>query len=147
MHRYMAPEVCTLDIAENSRPDHGYGYGFGGPRHDPNALPPTGSYDGRALDIWSAGVCLYVMLTGMYPFEDENDPESHEATWKNIQSGAFSFPDWISTQARDLITRILQVDPAKRLSSQEICAHPWLQSAGSSNHPKQATWMDAFAKV
>lgn len=79
-------------------------------------------YSGEMADTWSIGVILYAMLIGNLPFEDE----VFGFILKKILKNSIDFPDHISPDARDLITRILQPDVNKRISLQEIKMHPWL---------------------
>jgi len=69
---------------------------------------------GKEVDIWAIGVILYIMLCGFPPFHDENN----EDLFNQIKSGKFDFPspywDQVSNEAKDLITFILEIDPAKR---------------------------------
>lgn len=65
-------------------------------------------------------------LCGFPPFYDEN----HERLFEMIKNGKVEFPspywDDISEMARDLIKKILVVDPAKRYTAEQILAHPWI---------------------
>jgi len=72
-------------------------------------------------DIWSFGVLLYALLIGKPPFETADV----KTTYRKIKMNAYSFPEniSISEQAKGLITKILVLDPAKRLSFQDILAH------------------------
>jgi calcium/calmodulin-dependent protein kinase I len=83
---------------------------------------------GLKVDCWSLGVILYIMLCGFHPFFEEDS----EATRDKILNGRYEFPspfwDTISEDAKDLIRKLLVVDPEKRLSAQEILNHPWLNS-------------------
>jgi serine/threonine protein kinase len=83
---------------------------------------------GFKADVWSLGILLYVTLSGETPFPDEDDVDD---LWDRIKRGAWSFDEspeiWnqVSVEARDLITKMLVVDPAERLSAQEVCNHRW----------------------
>ena len=78
-------------------------------------------YDGIKIDIWSTGIILYAMLCGYLPFEDkEND-----RLFNKIMECKVIFPHYISNNARDLIKKILVVDPNERISINDIKKHPF----------------------
>ncbi|KAH7822669.1 putative CAMK/CAMK1 protein kinase [Monocercomonoides exilis] len=84
---------------------------------------------GPEVDLWSMGVLMYVLLCGFPPFYDENDA----ALFAQIQSGKYEFisPYWdtISAEAKDLISKLLVVDPKKRLTAEQAVSHPWFSVA------------------
>ena len=80
-------------------------------------------YAGPEVDVWSIGVILYALLCGSLPFDDESIPN----LFKKIKSGMYSLPSHLSSLSRDLIPRMLVVDPMKRITIPEIRQHPWFQ--------------------
>lgn len=78
------------------------------------------------VDIWSLGVVLYALLVGKPPFET---PEV-KMTYEKIKKGVYSFPEHIkiSDNAKNLITKIFNLDPTKRPTLQQILAHPFLNN-------------------
>ena len=78
-------------------------------------------YQGIKTDIWSGGIVLYSMLVGSLPFDDQELCILYE----QIKKGKFYLPSTLSLEAIDLLKRILQVDPNKRIGIEEIKKHPW----------------------
>ncbi|KAI3871081.1 hypothetical protein MKW92_039475 [Papaver armeniacum] len=81
-------------------------------------------YAGPEIDVWSCGVILYALLCGTLPFDDENIPN----LFKKIKGGIYTLPSHLSAGARELIPRMLVVDPMKRMTIPEIRQHPWFQA-------------------
>ena len=83
-----------------------------------------GKYN-QKCDIWSAGVILYAMLSGYFPFDGDTD----NAVYKAIMKKKYTFPndEWksISNEAKDLINHML-CDEDKRYSAEQILKHPWI---------------------
>jgi len=79
------------------------------------------------VDVWSIGVIIYTLIIGKPPFETSDV----KTTYKRIRSNQYTFPEsaTISDEARDLITRILNGDPSKRPTIEEITKHPWLNKS------------------
>lgn len=84
---------------------------------------------GYAVDMWSIGVITYILLSGYPPFYGDDDASVLELTSK----GEFRFfsPEWdeVSTEAKDFITKLIQVNPSKRMSASEALKHPWIVKA------------------
>ena len=137
-HRDMKPENIIIQNKDSKNikakiVDFGFSKSFAG---DKLLLSPRGSpfyaapeillgkgYKGNKIDIWSSGVILYTMVYGEFPFaqEDMKDLVCH------ITEGKYSLPDTISKNCQDLIKRILQIDPDKRINLYDIKNHPWMK--------------------
>ncbi|PNY14907.1 calcium-dependent protein kinase 9-like protein [Trifolium pratense] len=88
---------------------------------------------GKEIDIWSAGVILYILLCGVPPFWAETEKEIFDV----ILQGHIDFEShpWpiISNSAKDLIRKMLTQDPKKRITaSQVLVEHPWLKEGGNA---------------
>lgn len=77
----------------------------------------------NSVDIWSAGVLLYLLVNGSYPFEDNN---FNHLAYKILSEEA-TFPDGMSIYLRDLISKMLIKDPSERITLKEIMIHPWVR--------------------
>ena len=79
-------------------------------------------YEGFGVDIWSAGVVLYTMLSGTVPFKGGDLKELH----KLIIEGQFKEIKNISNEANHLLKCLLEVEPKNRIKIQDILVHPWM---------------------
>ena len=85
-------------------------------------------YNGLQVDIWSAGVVLFALLCGYLPFEDPNTAN----LYKKILNGDYTVPKFLSPEAKELIKGILNIDPAKRFTIDDIRKHRWFSIFPSS---------------
>lgn len=93
---------------------------------------------GPKVDEWALGVILFILLGGYHPF-DPHCSGSEEDIRQAILKGQVEFddPSWdhVSNSAKDLIRRLLTVDPATRMSAREALEHPWVQGDEAPAQP------------
>ncbi|KAJ3261663.1 spindle assembly checkpoint kinase [Chytriomyces hyalinus] len=132
IHRDIKPENLLVGIkGELKIADFGWSV------HAPNTrrktmcgtldyLPPEmveGKEHNEAVDLWSLGVLCYEFLCGVPPFEDRS---SYKNTYRRIAKVDLKIPSHVSREAGDLITKLLQYQPEKRLSLDQVLVHPWV---------------------
>ncbi|KAH7306731.1 hypothetical protein KP509_22G027200 [Ceratopteris richardii] len=84
---------------------------------------------GPEVDVWSAGVILYILLCGVPPFWAETEQGVAQAILRGIID--FRRDPWprVSEKAKSLVRQMLEPDPRRRLTAQQVLDHPWLQNA------------------
>ena len=78
-------------------------------------------YNGDKVDIWSSGIVLYAMICGYLPFEDNDN----QKLYQKIIEGKLEFPPFLSDEAKDIISHILDVKPDRRYQIRDIKNHSW----------------------
>jgi serine/threonine protein kinase len=125
---YMAPEMLGYGGSKNQRQVH---------HQQPPYLGSNSSkklYDARAVDVWAMGVMLYLMVAGVYPFEDPENPDNVACTLQNVRDGRIRpLPADISHHCADLIVRMLHKKSSKRLTLASVLQHPWIKINSISN--------------
>ena len=93
----------------------------GSPCYAPPEMVEGKKYTGSGVDIWSSGIVLFAMLCGYLPFSDPDE----QKLYKKIIEAKLHFPHYLSEQAKDLLTKILNKNPSKRITISKIKRHPW----------------------
>ncbi|XP_015901876.3 calcium-dependent protein kinase 26 [Ziziphus jujuba] len=139
VHRDLKPENILLATTSSSSPiklaDFGLatycrpGQKLHGTVGSPFYIAPEvlmGGYN-QVADVWSAGVILYILLSGMPPFWGKTKSRIFDA----VRAADLRFPsdpwDHISASAKNLIAGMLCVDPSKRLTAAQVLAHSWME--------------------
>mmetsp|Transcript_22865 Transcript_22865/g.41080 ORF Transcript_22865/g.41080 Transcript_22865/m.41080 type:complete len:477 (-) Transcript_22865:983-2413(-) len=131
-HRDIKPENILLDEQQNLKiADFGLANlmkdgefcltSCGSPNYAAPELISGNKYCGSEVDIWSTGVVLYALLAGCLPFDEPNISD----LFTKIKAGVFKVPRHFSPSARDLVIRMLNVDPVGRITIEQIKNHPW----------------------
>ncbi|ERT00753.1 AUR protein kinase [Sporothrix schenckii ATCC 58251] len=136
IHRDIKPENILVGIHGELKISD-FGWSVHAPNHrrttlcgtldylPPEMVRPHGSgndnsYDEK-VDLWSLGVLTYEFLVGEAPFED-----TMVMTHRRIARADMTIPSFVSPEARDLIKKLLVLDPAKRLPLDAVQQHPWI---------------------
>merc|ERR1712232_1206336 len=86
------------------------------------------------VDIWACGVVLYALLCGDLPFSDFRK----ERLVAKVRAGSCCFPGYVSDRARNLVMRLLRVNPHKRVTAAAVLEDPWLAQEESDLLPQLA---------
>lgn len=102
---------------------------------------------GQPVDMWACGVILFILLAGYPPFWSSND----EKLLLSILQGNYSMPspywDNVSDEAKDLVRRLIVVEPSERLTVSEALTHPWIQMEAQQRTPQKHGQRRNFAAV
>jgi len=93
--------------------------------------------ESKAVDMWSIGCILYFLLYGVPPFysEKEDEDENEDEIFDSVLEGTVLFPESaiVSDSAKDLIMKLLEKDPSKRITSENALCHDWIKSFARSH--------------
>uniref|UniRef100_A0A452J559 Ribosomal protein S6 kinase n=1 Tax=Gopherus agassizii TaxID=38772 RepID=A0A452J559_9SAUR len=121
--------ICDFGFAKQLRAENGL---LMTPCYTANFVAPEvlkrQGYD-AACDIWSLGILLYTMLAGFTPFANGPD-DTPEEILARIGSGKYALAggnwDSVSDAAKDIVSKMLHVDPHQRLTAVQVLRHPWI---------------------
>ena len=92
----------------------------------PEVISKNRNYSEKC-DVWSCGIIMYILLTGLPPFNGNSDKD----ILRKIMDGYFDMKKYpwpiISSLAKDLIKKLLEFDPNKRITAEEALNHPWFE--------------------
>lgn len=131
IHRDIKPENLLLGMkGELKMADFGWSVHAPSSRRNTlcgtlDYLPPemvSGKTHDHTVDLWGLGVFCYECLVGTPPFL----AKTYDETYMKIKKARYKFPDYVSEGARDLISKLLVVNPVHRLPLEDVLNHPWV---------------------
>lgn len=134
VHRDLKPENLLLDydkgikiidfgLSNTYKDDELLKTACGSPCYAAPEMIAGKKYHGTNVDIWSCGVILFALICGYLPFEDPNTSN----LYKKILSADFQTPNYVSDEAKDLFSKILNTNPEERYTIDQIRQHPWFK--------------------
>ena len=97
-------------------------------------------YNGLNVDIWSSGVILFSMICGFLPFQEEDS----SVLYQKIIKGKYQIPYYVSQLAGDLIHKILNINPEKRYTIDQIKKHKWFKMVNTDNIISEGLLLDKY---
>jgi 5'-AMP-activated protein kinase catalytic alpha subunit len=120
--------IVDFGLSNTYQKDEKLGTACGSPCYAAPEMLKGDTYEGLAVDIWSAGVILFARVCGHLPFEDTGNQVD---LYRRIMTGEYNISVDLSESLCDLISKILNVNPHLRFSLEQIRRHPWMFPQGS----------------
>ena len=117
-------KICDFGVGKLIKPNTILKDQCGTPVYMAPEILKGNGYKGFPVDIWSAGVALYIMLSGTLPF---NKDKEHDLEYAILNNNIKEIKD-ISEEGNNLLKNILEKDPNKRFTCNQILEHPWLNN-------------------
>lgn len=135
-HRDLKPENLLLDhtkrikiadfgLSNTYKPGQLLKTACGSPCYAAPEMIAGKRYKGTEVDVWSCGIVMFALICGYLPFEDPNTSN----LYKKILTGEYKAPKFISDDAKDLMSKIISIDPSSRYTIDQIKQHPWYNLA------------------
>eukprot|EP01107_Rhizomastix_libera_P017273 TRINITY_DN795_c0_g1_i4.p1 TRINITY_DN795_c0_g1~~TRINITY_DN795_c0_g1_i4.p1 ORF type:complete len:731 (-),score=191.70 TRINITY_DN795_c0_g1_i4:87-2246(-) len=139
-HRDLKPENLLLDSNKNlkladfgmaavMKPGEQLATSCGSPHYASPEVVMGIKYDGRLSDTWSCGVILYALTSGKLPFDDDNI----RVLLRKVKTGVFQMPPFLHRDVKDLISKMLVVNPQERMTIKDVKQHVYFLSNKSAD--------------
>ena len=143
-------KICDFGVGKQVREGEILTDQCGTPAYIAPEILENKGYEGPPVDVWSSGVVLYSMLSGTVPFKSNN---LHDLQ-NTIMTGNFTEINDISKEANDLLHKLLNVNPKKRITIDEALNHPWfnnninnINNLGVNNNIFEENKLSLFTKA
>mmetsp|Transcript_50584 Transcript_50584/g.158033 ORF Transcript_50584/g.158033 Transcript_50584/m.158033 type:complete len:630 (-) Transcript_50584:87-1976(-) len=100
-----------------------------------------------SVDLWSMGVILYIMLSGVHPFDPDGRSTDAQIVERILRADYKFDPEYwahVSPQAKDVIRHLIHMDPMQRYTCEQLLQHPWVAGNGVSDSPMPSQSLDAL---
>jgi serine/threonine protein kinase len=114
-------KIIDFNLSNTMYNTHYFNTMCGSPHYISPEVIENKPYDGTCRDVWSCGIILYILLSGKYPFNDDD----MYVLFRKIRLTEFVIPDTFGPNLTNIIRKMLIKDPSKRISICDIRKHSW----------------------